>query len=75
MEIALVYREIQQLLIENENVTLPKVGQFAIVAKSATFLEDCKAILPPNQGEMIRNKKAPSRHGPIRPFRDSAPCG
>ena len=49
MEIALVYREIQQLLIENENVVLPKVGKFAIVAKSATFLENCKAILPPKK--------------------------
>ena len=49
MEIALVYREIQQLLIKDENVTLPKVGKFAIVAKSATFLEDCRAILPPKK--------------------------
>ena len=49
MEIALVYREIQQLLIENENVALPKVGKFTIVAKSATFLENCKAILPPQK--------------------------
>ena len=49
MEIALVYREIQQLLIKNEDVKLPKVGKFAIVAKSATFLEDCTAILPPKK--------------------------
>ena len=49
MEIALVYREIQQLLIENEDVILPEVGRFAVVAKSATFLEDCKAILPPKK--------------------------
>jgi nucleoid DNA-binding protein len=49
MEIALVYREIQQLLIKDENVILPKVGKFAIVAKSATFLEDCKIILPPKK--------------------------
>ena len=49
MEIALVYREIQQLLIKDENVILPKVGKFAIVAKSATFLEDCKTILPPKK--------------------------
>ena len=49
MEIALVYREIQQLLIKDENVTLPKVGKFAIVSKSATFLEDCRAILPPKK--------------------------
>ena len=49
MEIALVYREIQQLLIDNENVILPEVGRFAVVAKSATFLEDCKAILPPKK--------------------------
>lgn len=49
MEIALVYREIQQLLIKDEVVMLPKVGKFAIVAKSATFLEDCTAILPPKK--------------------------
>ena len=49
MEIALVYREIQQLLIEDESITLPKVGKFAIVAKSATFLEDCRTILPPKK--------------------------
>ena len=49
MEITLVYREIQQLLIENEDVILPEVGRFAVVAKSATFLEDCKAILPPKK--------------------------
>ena len=49
MEIALVYREIQQLLIKDESVTLPKVGKLAIVAKSATFLEDCRTILPPKK--------------------------
>ena len=49
MEIALVYREIQQLLIKDESVALPKVGEFAIVAKSATFLEDCRTILPPKK--------------------------
>ena len=49
MEIALVYREIQKLLVKDENVTLPKVGKFAIVAKPATFLEDCKTILPPKK--------------------------
>lgn len=49
MEIALVYREIQQLLVKDENVMLPKVGKFAIVAKPATFLEDCKTILPPKK--------------------------
>ena len=49
MEIALVYREIQQLLIKDENVTLPKVGKFAIVAKPAAFLEDCRTILPPKK--------------------------
>ena len=49
MEIALVYREIQQLLIKDESVMLPKVGKFAIVAKSATFLEDCRTILPPKK--------------------------
>ena len=49
MEIALVYREIQQLLIKDEVVMLPKVGKFAVVAKSATFLEDCRTILPPKK--------------------------
>ena len=49
MEIALVYREIQKLLIGNESVVLPKVGKFEIVAKPATFLEDCTAILPPKK--------------------------
>lgn len=49
MEIALVYREIQKLLVKDENITLPKVGKFAIVAKPATFLEDCKTILPPKK--------------------------
>lgn len=49
MEIALVYREIQKLLIGNESVVLPKVGKLTVVAKSATFLEDCTAILPPKK--------------------------
>ena len=49
MEIALVYREIQQLLIKDESVMLPKVGKFTILATPATFLEDCRTILPPKK--------------------------
>ena len=49
MEIALVYKEIQQLLIKDESVTLPKVGKFEIVSTPATFLEDCRTILPPKK--------------------------
>jgi hypothetical protein len=39
MEIALVYREIQKLLIGNESIVLPKVGKLTVVAKSAPTIK------------------------------------
>ncbi len=68
MEIALVYREIQQLLIKDENVTLPKVGKFAIVAKSATFLEDCRVILPPKKELLFSSSSERGENEVLEPW-------
>ena len=41
--------EIQELLINNESVTLPGIGKLVIESQSATFLQDGLTIAPPSK--------------------------
>lgn len=49
MDLTQVYIKIQELLINNEKVKLPGIGEFEVVVQSATFLQDGKTIVPPSK--------------------------
>ena len=49
MDFNLVCIEIQELLINNESVTLPGIGKLVIESQSATFLQDGLTIAPPSK--------------------------
>lgn len=49
MDFNLICIEIQELLINNESVTLPGIGKLVIENQSATFMQDGLAIAPPSK--------------------------
>ena len=49
MDFNLICIEIQELLINNESVTLPGIGKLVIENQSATFLQDGLTIAPPSK--------------------------
>lgn len=49
MDFNLICTEIQELLINNESVTLPGIGKLVIENQSATFLQDGLTIAPPSK--------------------------
>jgi len=49
MDLTQVYIKIQELLINDEKVKLPGIGEFEVVVQSATFLQDGKTIVPPSK--------------------------
>ena len=49
MDFSLICIEIQELLINNESVTLPGIGRLVIESQSATFLQDGLTIAPPSK--------------------------
>lgn len=49
MDFNLICIEIQELLINNESVTLPGIGKLVIESQSAAFLQDGLTIAPPSK--------------------------
>lgn len=49
MDFNLICIEIQELLINNESVTLPGIGKLVIENQSATFMQDGLTIAPPSK--------------------------
>lgn len=49
MDFNLICSRIQALLIRNERVLLPGVGEFVVESQSAAFLQDGKTIAPPSK--------------------------
>ena len=54
MDFSLICSRIQELLIENERVLLPGVGEFTIESTPASFMEDGRTILPPTKKMFFR---------------------
>lgn len=49
MDFSLICSEIQELLINNEDVTFPGIGKLVIESQSAAFLQDGLTIAPPSK--------------------------
>lgn len=49
---------IQELLIRNERVLLPKVGELSVQSTSAAFMQDGKTILPPGKKLLFKSDAA-----------------
>lgn len=49
MDLNLICTQIQELLIKNERVVLPGIGEFVVESHPASFLEDGKTIVPPSK--------------------------
>lgn len=62
MDFNLICSLIQQLLIKNERVVLPHIGELVVEATPASFMDDGKTILPPCKKLLFRQGEAEGKY-------------